>query len=133
MPEHVGQVPHAPTAAAKLADYHRDVVGQVEQAIAAHDVVVVGMAWNPHVPKARKILDQAGIAHHDLDFGNYTNMWRQRLAVKLWAGWPTLPMVFVKGHLIGGATDTKKALEDGSLRALLDGETEAAESEEGAA
>jgi len=122
MPAHVGQIPHAPSATAMLGSYHRDTVEQVADLVQQHDVVVIGMAWNPHVPKARKLLDQAGILHQDLDIGNDTNMWRQRLAVKLWAGWPTFPMVFVKGQLVGGASDVKAALADGSLQALLDGE-----------
>lgn len=125
MPDHVGQVPHAPTATAHLAGYHRGVVDQVTRAIEEHDVVVVGMAWNPHVPKARKALDEAGIAHHDLDFGSYAGMWRERLAIKLWAGWPTLPMVFVKGQLIGGASDVKKALADGVVQQMLQAESAA--------
>lgn len=120
MPEHVGQVPHAPTAQAHLAGYHRETVDQVARAIAEHDVVVVGMGWNPHVAKARKALDEAGVSHHDLDFGNYTSQWRERLAIKLWAGWPTLPMVFVKGQLVGGASDTQAALADGTLKAMLE-------------
>ncbi len=125
MPEHVGQVPHAQTAARKLESWHRDTVRQVADAIGQHDVVVVGMAWNPHVPKARKALDEAGIAHFDLDLGNYTNMWKERLAVKLWAGWPTFPMVFVKGQLVGGNSDLRAGLEDGTVKALL-GDEEAA-------
>jgi glutaredoxin-related protein len=37
----------------------------------------------------------------------------------MWSGFPTFPQVFVRGTLIGGFTDTRKALEDGSLRKLL--------------
>jgi monothiol glutaredoxin len=33
----------------------------------------------------------------------------------MWTGWPTLPMVFVKGMLIGGASDLKRLLESGEL------------------
>jgi glutaredoxin-related protein len=36
-------------------------------------------------------------------------------ALKRWTGWPTIPMVFVKGVLIGGASDLAKLIESGEL------------------
>jgi glutaredoxin-related protein len=82
-------------------------------------VVVLGMAQNPFVRKARKALDAAGIAHHDLDVGSYLSEWRRRNALKMWTGWPTFPMVFVKGTLVGGATDLAALLDSGELKRLL--------------
>jgi glutaredoxin-related protein len=46
-------------------------------------------------------------------------MWRQRNALKLWTGWPTFPMVFVKGALVGGANDLNKLIASGELKKLL--------------
>jgi glutaredoxin-related protein len=46
-------------------------------------------------------------------------MWRERNALKLWTGWPTFPMVFVKGNLVGGANDLQKLIAGGELKALL--------------
>ena len=46
-------------------------------------------------------------------------MWRPRLAIKLWSGWPTYPQIFVDGELAGGASDVEAGLEDGSLRKSL--------------
>jgi glutaredoxin-related protein len=37
----------------------------------------------------------------------------------MWSGWPTLPMVFVKGQLVGGADDLQKLIDSGELRRLL--------------
>ena len=34
----------------------------------------------------------------------------------MWTGWPTLPMVFVKGVLVGGAEDLKRLVESGELK-----------------
>src|SRR5437762_3404560 len=46
---------------------------------------------------------------------NYLDELRGRLALKMWTGWPTFPMVFVKGVLIGGASDLAKLIESGEL------------------
>jgi monothiol glutaredoxin len=107
---------------AKLEAYHREVVDQVAAAVSSKDLVVVGMAWNPHVRNVRKDLDEAGFAHEYLEFGNYVSGWQPRLALKMWTGWPTFPQVFVKGTFIGGRDLTKAAIADGTLRRLLDGE-----------
>ena len=102
-----------------IAGHHADIVREVQAAIAAHSVVVVGMAQNPMPKKARKALDAAGIAHHYLEYGSYFNNWRRRNALKMWTGWPTLPMVFVKGVLIGGADDTVRLIDSGEMKKLL--------------
>jgi monothiol glutaredoxin len=102
-----------------IATHHLDVVDEVRAAIAAHPVVVVGMNQNPMPKKARKALDAAGIAHHDLDYGSYFNNWRRRNALKLWCGWPTFPMVFVKGVLVGGADDVSRLIASGELKKML--------------
>jgi monothiol glutaredoxin len=43
---------------------------------------------------------------------------RQELATL--SGWPTIPQVFVKGELIGGADITEELLESGDLQRKLD-------------
>jgi monothiol glutaredoxin len=90
-------------------------VKEVRAAIAANEIVVVGMKQNPFPKKARKLLDEAGLAYQYLEYGSYFGGWRQRLALKLWTGWPTLPMVFVKGVLVGGASDLEALLKSGEL------------------
>ena len=35
----------------------------------------------------------------------------------MWCGWPTLPMVFVRGALVGGHDDVKRLIERGELKA----------------
>ncbi len=103
----------------RVALHHAEVVQQVQQAVACHPVVVVGMGQNPFPRRARRALDAAGIAHHDLDFGNYFGGWRRRNALKMWTGWPTLPMVFVRGTFVGGADDLIRLIHSGELRRLL--------------
>lgn len=99
----------------KIATSHRDIVDEVEAAVAAHDVVVVGMKQNPFPRRARKALRAAGVPFHYLEYGSYLNTWRRRNALKMWTGWPTFPMVFVKGVLVGGFDDVSKLIESGEL------------------
>jgi len=108
-----------PAVRGAVATPHADLIAEVEAAAAAHAVVVVGMAGNPWPRKARKLLDAAGVAHHDLDYGSYLSGWRRRNALKMWSGWPTFPMVFVKGVLVGGAQDLERLVASGELKALL--------------
>ncbi len=102
-----------------MSDFHADVIRDVSAAVAAQPVVVVGMAQNPFVKRARKALDDAGVAFTYLEYGSYFSEWKRRLAIKLWSGWPTFPQVFVRGTLIGGNDATVAALADGSLKQRL--------------
>ncbi len=95
-------------------------VDEVIQAVEGDRVVVVGMAQNPHVKKARKALDAAAIPFTYLEYGNYLNNWRRRLSIKMWSGYPTFPQVFVRGVLIGGNRELQEMLESGELRKMLD-------------
>ncbi len=69
--------------------------------------------------KARRALDAAGVTHQYLEYGSYFSIWRRRNALKMWTGWPTFPMVFVKGTLIGGAHDLDKLVSSGELQRML--------------
>jgi glutaredoxin-related protein len=105
----------SPTATEIVARLHRGVVDEVASAVAKDPVVVVGMAQNPHVKKARKILEAEGIRFTYLEYGSYFAKWKERLAIKLWAGFPTFPMVFVNGVLQGGASELEKLRAEGKL------------------
>jgi len=45
---------------------------------------------------------------------------RIRQELSALSGWPTIPQVFVKGELIGGADITEELLESGELQRKLD-------------
>ena len=109
-----------PAIREQIATDHLAIIDEVRAAIAANPVVVVGMAQNPMPKKARKALDAAGIAHHYLEYGSYFNTWRRRNALKMWTGWPTFPMVFVKGVLVGGAEDAIRLIASGELKTMLE-------------
>jgi monothiol glutaredoxin len=102
-----------------IANHHADIVREVQAAIAANDVVVVGMKQNPFPKKARKALDAAGVTYRYLEYGSYFGDWRRRNALKMWTGWPTFPMVFVKGVLIGGAAELARFVRSGELNKTL--------------
>jgi monothiol glutaredoxin len=108
-----------PAIREKVAANRIEIVREVMDAIAANDVVVVGMAQNPFPKKARRLLDAAGIPYKYLAYGSYLSDWRRRSALKMWTGWQTFPMVFVKGVLVGGASELETLIESGELRALL--------------
>jgi len=104
-----------PAVREKIANYRSDMVKEVQAAVAANAIVVVGMRMNPFPKKARKALAAAGLAYKYLEYGSYLGEWRRRLALKLWTGWPTFPMVFVKGVLVGGADDVARLIAKGEL------------------
>ncbi len=102
-----------------VANQHADIVHNVQAAATSNPVLVVGMAGNPVVRKARKALDAAAIAYHYLEYGSYFGGWRKRNALKMWTGWPTFPMVFVKGSLVGGADEIGSLASSGELKRTL--------------
>jgi monothiol glutaredoxin len=108
-----------PAIRERIARDQADIVLEVQQAVATHPVVVVGMRQNPFPKKARRALAAAGVTHHYLEYGSYFSDWRRRNALKIWTGWSTFPMVFVRGMLIGGADDLKRLIDSGELARLL--------------
>ncbi|CAN5885588.1 hypothetical protein BH11PSE13_BH11PSE13_40290 [soil metagenome] len=108
-----------PAVRTAISESRQGIVREVMGAVAANDIVVVGMAINPYPKKARKALDDAKLAYKYLEYGSYVSEWRDRNALKMWTGWPTFPMVFVKGVLVGGADELKALLDSGELKAML--------------
>ena len=108
-----------PAARASIGGKHGDIVREVQAAIAAQQVVVVGMALNPFPRKARKILDVLGTPYQYLQYGSYLSQWHRRNALKMWSGWPTFPMVFVNGVLVGGASELQALVTSGELSTML--------------
>ncbi len=103
----------------QVANQHADIVHNVQAAAASHPVLVVGMVGNPFCRRARRQLDAAGQAYQYMEYGSYISQWRPRTALKMWTGWSTFPMVFVRGQLIGGYNDLRKLITSGELNRLL--------------
>lgn len=108
-----------PAIRAKIAGHQQAIVQEVMGVVQDFDVVVVGMGMNPFPKKACKALDLAKQPYRYLEYGNYFNTWRERNALKLWTGWPTFPMVFVKGVLVGGAGDLQALIDSGELKKMV--------------
>jgi monothiol glutaredoxin len=108
-----------PAVRDKVAANHADFVREVIEAVAANDIVVVGMSQNPFPKKARRLLDEAKLEYKYIGHGSYLSGWRRRNALKMWTGWPTFPMVFVRGVLVGGADDLERLIVRGDLAQLL--------------
>jgi glutaredoxin-related protein len=122
MPRHVLDESRIhPSVREKIASSNRDLIDEVEAAIKANDVVIVGMAQNPVPRKARGILEKRGVPFKYMEYGSYLSTWRRRNALKMWTGWPTFPMIFVKGTFIGGCDDMERLLESGDFDKLLKG------------
>ena len=108
-----------PAIRERVARHQHAIVEDVQRAVAAHPVVVVGMRQNPFPKRARRALEAAGVACHYLEYGSYFSDWRRRNALKMWTGWPTFPMVFVRGVLIGGADELQRLIDSGELKQML--------------
>ena len=94
-----------PEALKCISHNYKSTVDEVMNAVINNKIVVVGMAANPFVKKARKLLDEKQMVYTYLTYGGYFSKWKQRLAIKLWSGWASFPQVFIDGKLIGGYTD----------------------------
>ena len=103
----------------KIAGWNHSIVDEVKAAVAANAVVVVGMRQNPFPAKARQALDAIGQPYKYLEYGSYFGMWRPRSALKMWTGWPSFPMVFVKGTLVGGYDDLRALIDNGEFKTML--------------
>ncbi|HJV88032.1 MAG TPA: glutaredoxin domain-containing protein [Noviherbaspirillum sp.] len=109
-----------PAIREKIANHHADIVREVQAALEANAVVVVGMAQNPFPKKARKALDAVGVPYRYLEYGGYLSNWRRRNALKMWTGWPTFPMIFVHGVLLGGASELQRLIDCGEFLRMLE-------------
>jgi glutaredoxin-related protein len=108
-----------PAIRGSIAEPSPDLVPQVLAAIHAQAVVVVGMRQNPVCTKACRALDAQGVTYKYMEYGSYFSQWRARNTLKMWTGWPTFPMVFVRGVLVGGANDLTALIASGELKQMV--------------
>jgi len=120
MPRHLlDEAQLHPAIRNKIETNRRDIVDEVIAATGKSPVVVVGMAHNPHCYKVRNSLNAASVEFTYLEYGNYLSEWRRRNALKMWTGWPTFPMVFIHGNLVGGGAEVAALIANGELPGLI--------------
>jgi glutaredoxin-related protein len=108
-----------PAIRAAVSEERQAWVIEVQAALATTPVVVVGMQHNPYCKKAAKAVAAQGVNYKYLEYGSYFSGWRSRNALKMWTGWPTFPMVFVHGVLIGGANDLARLIASGEFTQMV--------------
>ncbi len=106
----LNEIALAKSAMDSIDQFHTEYITEAEKSIQENKYVIIGMRQNPLVSKAQKALETAGIKYKYIEHGSYFSMWKPRLALKLWSGWPTFPMVFIDGKLIGGCNELLKTL-----------------------
>ncbi len=93
----------------------------VEQTIADQPVVMFALEWCEFCWSVRKMFAEAGIPFHSVDLDSVAyqkdNLGGDiRVVLRNKTGAVTIPQIFVGGELIGGATETFDAFNDGSLQ-----------------
>ena len=68
-----------------------------------------------------QVLHHYGIEYKDVNILEDPNI---RIKLSEHSGWPTIPQLFVKGELVGGADITIELHQNGQLLDILDKETE---------
>ncbi|HEY9322938.1 MAG TPA: Grx4 family monothiol glutaredoxin [Candidatus Methylopumilus sp.] len=94
---------------------------KIQKTINEHDVVLF-MKGSPKFPQcgfsslATKILDACGTDFHAIDVLQDPEI---REGIKVFANWPTIPQLYIRGEFIGGADIMKEMYETGELVKLL--------------
>lgn len=109
-----------PSIRSSIGGGQSETITEVKELMASNSVAVVGMRQNPVCKRVRKNLDRANIGYSYLEYGSYFKEWSRRLELKMWSGWPTFPMIFVNGQLVGGNQEVEALLASGELKKMLD-------------
>jgi cysteine synthase A len=116
-----------PAAPDEVVEASAEVTAMVNGWLAApaQPVVMFAFAWCEFCWALRKFFAAAGIAYRSVDLDSPEL--RQddlggaiRTAVGTRTGARTIPQVFVGGQLVGGATETLRAFQEGRLQPMLD-------------
>lgn len=92
-----------------------DVIEQEPVAVFMKGTPQMVMCGNSH--RALQALHAAGAPITTVDVLPDPRIRQELQAI---SGWPTIPQVFVKGELVGGADITEELFESGELRQKLD-------------
>ncbi|MFN7904921.1 MAG: glutaredoxin domain-containing protein [Pseudobdellovibrionaceae bacterium] len=79
------------------------------------DVKIITKIPCPYCDRAINLLQAKGIAYEKVDL---TNQPEELIRLKNETGWKTVPMIFIKGKMIGGYTDLQELENQGKLTDL---------------
>jgi cysteine synthase A len=112
----------------KAVEASEETRGFVEEGVtdAAQPVVMFAMEWCEFCWSVRKMFARAKIPYRSVDLdsvefqeGNRGGM--IRAALKERTGWVTIPLIFIGGEFLGGATDAFDSFKEGKLQEKLKG------------
>lgn len=82
-----------------------------------HAVAVVTTVGCPYCKKVKDVLKQSNIEYIDV---NMTDRGQFLQACKELTGWGTVPLVFVGGSFVGGASETIELIQNGSFHSMVE-------------
>jgi glutaredoxin len=82
-----------------------------------HAVAVVTTVGCPYCKKVKDVLNQTGIEYIDV---NMTDRGQYLQACKELTGWGTVPLVFVGGSFVGGASETIELIQNGTFHSMVE-------------
>jgi monothiol glutaredoxin len=100
-----------------------DTQAKIKEAITGNPVVLY-MKGSPKFPQcgfsnlATQVLDACGAQYTAIDVLQDPAI---REGIKVFANWPTIPQLYVKGEFVGGSDIIKAMYDNGELKSLLDG------------
>jgi monothiol glutaredoxin len=100
-----------------------DAQAKIKEAVTNNDIVLY-MKGTPKFPQcgfsnlATQILDACNAKYLAVDVLQDQAI---REGIKLYANWPTIPQLYVKGEFVGGSDIMRAMYESGELQTLLAG------------
>ena len=97
----------------------------VNNVIREHPVAMFALAWCEFCWAVRKLFGRLGVAYRSVDIDSVEFQERDagtkiRAVLKSRTGSPTIPQIYIGGTHVGGCMDLFEAMQDGSLRQLLE-------------
>jgi monothiol glutaredoxin len=98
-----------------------DAQAQIKETITSNPVVLY-MKGNPKFPQcgfsnlATQILDACNAKYVSVDVLQDQAV---REGIKVFANWPTIPQLYIKGEFVGGSDIMRAMYENGELQTLL--------------
>ena len=120
-PEYGSVAPAAAAPAPKTRSEGGDVMSEIKREITENPVFLY-MKGTPQSPACGFSMRVVQILDHlEVKFAacNVLEDMEKREAIKVFANWPTIPQLYIKGEFIGGADIITEMFRDGSLHKSL--------------